>query len=952
MSRWRRVASHPLLILGVVLVILPFATSSLGSTTGLATEVVIYALYGIAFNLMLGYTGLVSFGASLFFGTGSYIATLTALRISQNIFLGLALAVLLSIVLSLLLGLLILRRRGIYFALLTLAFTQLFYEIAFHWTSVTGGENGLQGVLRDTFASAGAFYAFTAVIVMVSAAVMLRIVHSPFGRVLQVIRDSERRAQCMGYDPCRYKLGVFVVSSTFIGLAGGLLAFLIRGAYADNLNWVHAGDPVLMTVLGGMHHFLGPMWGALIYINLQDRLSAVTEHWWLFFGALLMAVVLLSPEGLSGIYTRLRGSRLWGLTRDADTALPASPPGSPCRARDRLGRGAHPHRPRPEQALRARRGGGRRQRLHHAREDPQPHRPQRRRQDDVLQHADGAASARFGHRAVQGPGHHEDAGARAVHARHVALVPDRQRVPQNLTVFEAIRVAVQARARGRASIWRDAYSLDGVYDKTWTLLHMVGLEQRAGSVTISLPHGEQRLLDIAVTLAGEPAVLLLDEPLAGLADADRERIATLLTRLAGHYTIVLVEHDIDRVIALSDRITVLHEGRVIAEGAPQEVVNQPAVMEAYLGKETAREDAATRVKETAPAPQSPILRVRDVGAGYSGSHVLDGLSLEVGEGETVALLGRNGVGKTTTLYTLIGTVKANRGRIEFDGQDITRLPAHRVNQLGLSIVPQGRRIFPNLTVADNLLIARRPGGWSLDAVFDLFPKLGILQSSLGDHLSGGELQMLAIARALMAPTRLMLLDEPFEGLAPAIVDEVMRAVAKLRGQTAILLVEQRVQLALQMVDRVYVMVNGRIAFEGAHRASCSRTRSARSSFWASERPLGRRLVAGEAEDAREALRLAARHDDDHAGHAETLVRLAEIVVGAGDVEAVAVDLPGRQLCPERHGPLGERRIGAGPCLCRLVGDGVGEERRVAPLDRCRPCGPSPSRARRPRCSSP
>jgi ABC-type branched-subunit amino acid transport system ATPase component/ABC-type branched-subunit amino acid transport system permease subunit len=814
MSRWRRAASHPLLILGVVLVILPFATSSLGSTTGLATEVVIYALYGIAFNLMLGYTGLVSFGASLFFGTGSYIATLTALHISQNIFLGLALAVLLTIVLSLLLGLLILRRRGIYFALLTLAFTQLFYEIAFHWTSVTGGENGLQGVLRDTFASAGAFYAFTAVIVMVSAAVMLRIVHSPFGRVLQVIRDSERRAQCMGYDPRRYKLGVFVVSSTFIGLAGGLLAFLIRGAYADNLNWVHAGDPVLMTVLGGMHHFLGPMWGALIYINLQDRLSAVTEHWWLFFGALLMAVVLLSPEGLSGIYTRLRGSRLWGLT------LTPIPPCLHLLPDLHAGRGfvsgeepiltVHGLIMRFGRVVAA---------------------------DDVnvsimpgkihsLIGPNGAGKTTFFNMltGLLPP----DSGTVLFKGQDITKMPVHERftlgmsrsfqivsVPQNLTVFEAIRVAVQARARGRASIWRDAYSLDGVCEKTWTLLHMVGLEQRAGSVTISLPHGEQRLLDIAVTLAGEPAVLLLDEPLAGLADADRERIATLLTRLAGHYTIVLVEHDIDRVIALSDRITVLHEGRVIAEGAPQEVVNQPAVMEAYLGKETAREDAATRAREAAPAPPSPILRVRDVGAGYSGSHVLDGLSLEVGEGETVALLGRNGVGKTTTLYTLIGTVKANRGRIEFDGQDITRLPAHRVNQLGLSIVPQGRRIFPNLTVADNLLIARRPGGWSLDAVFELFPKLGILQSSLGDHLSGGELQMLAIARALMAPTRLMLLDEPFEGLAPAIVDEVMRAVAKLRGQTAILLVEQRVQLALQMVDRVYVMVNGRIAFEGA-----------------------------------------------------------------------------------------------------------------------------------------
>jgi ABC-type branched-subunit amino acid transport system ATPase component len=165
----------------------------------------------------------------------------------------------------------------------------------------------------------------------------------------------------------------------------------------------------------------------------------------------------------------------------------------------------------------------------------------------------------------------------------------------------------------------------------------------------------------------------------------------------------------------------------------------------------------------------------------------------------------------------MGAVRTVAGSIEFAGQEISRLPSHRINQLGLSIVPQGRRIFPNLTVADNLLIARRPGGWELGAVYELFPKLGRLAGSLGDNLSGGELQMLAIARALMAPTRLLLLDEPFEGLAPVIVDEVMRAVSSLRGQTAILLVEQRVQLALSMVDRVYVMVNGHIAYEGAPR---------------------------------------------------------------------------------------------------------------------------------------
>ena len=890
---------HPLVVLLVVLVILPFATSLVGSTTGLATQVVIYTLYAIAFNLMLGYTGLVSFGASLFFGTGTYLAALTALHVAQSVFLGVVVAIVLTALLSVVLGLLILRRRGIYFALLTLAFTQLFYEIAFHWTSVTGGENGLQGVERSEFASADAFYAFVAVVVFVSAALLLRIAHSPFGRVLQVIRDNERRAQCLGYDPWRYKLGVFVISSTFIGLAGALLAFLFHGAYADNLNWLHAGDPVLMTVLGGMHHFLGPLWGALIFINLQDQLSAVTEHWWIFFGALLIAVVLLSPEGVSGIVSRLRGHRRWALTL---TPIPPPPAEFPeLYAGQRGLRGEQSGLPDGQGSVpgvgEEQRGVGGASRGVGAR------------------HQDGGAEAvvlearglckRFGAvvtaddvnvRVLEGRIHSligpngagkttffnmltgllsPDAGSIALNGRDITALPVHERfalgmsrsfqivsVPLNLSVFEAVRVAAQSRAPGRASLWRNAYDLEGVCDKTWALLRMVGLEDRASETAANLPHGELRLLDIGVALAGEPEVLLLDEPLAGLADADRERIAALLERLAGQYTIVLIEHDIDRVVTLSDHITVLHQGRVIADGPPQEVVNNREVVEAYLGKgaatapaieaasealteevsapsaspvpstalptaelasaevlarttETASETAAAGERASARSSRPVILRLRGVAAGYSGSQVLNDLDMEIREGETVALLGRNGVGKTTTLHTIMGAVRTAAGSIEFAGHEVAHLPSHRVSQLGISIVPQGRRIFPNLTVVDNLLIARRPGGWELDAVYELFPKLRVLSGSLGDNLSGGELQMLAIARALMAPTRLLLLDEPFEGLAPVIVDEVRRAVSTLRGRTSILLVEQRVELALQMVDRVYVMVNGHIAYAGA-----------------------------------------------------------------------------------------------------------------------------------------
>jgi ABC-type branched-subunit amino acid transport system ATPase component len=252
---------------------------------------------------------------------------------------------------------------------------------------------------------------------------------------------------------------------------------------------------------------------------------------------------------------------------------------------------------------------------------------------------------------------------------------------------------------------------------------------------------------------------------------------------------------------------------VIAQAAPQEVMNQPEVVTAYLGRKPAPTGIAPAVRASRSQNMAPLLKLQDVVAGYEGSSVLRNVNLEVGEGEIVALLGRNGVGKTTTLRTIIGTLRPMTGTIEFSGRQIGGRPAYRINRQGISIVPEGRRIFPNLTVLNNLQLAQRAGGSRVEEAFELFPRLQTLQTSKGENLSGGELQMLAIARALMAPTKLMLLDEPLEGLAPTIVNEVVRAIGLLRGRTSILIVEQN-DLVLQMADRAYVMVSGQIAYAG------------------------------------------------------------------------------------------------------------------------------------------
>ena len=214
----------------------------------------------------------------------------------------------------------------------------------------------------------------------------------------------------------------------------------------------------------------------------------------------------------------------------------------------------------------------------------------------------------------------------------------------------------------------------------------------------------------------------------------------------------------------------------------------------------------------------PILEVQDVHTYYGDAYVLQGLSLTLEDGQILGLLGRNGVGKTTLLRAITGTVRCGGGSIRLGDADITGTRSYEINRKGISLVPEGRRLFPNLTVLDNLRLAMREGGASLDEVFALFPKLAVLQRSKAESLSGGERQMLAIARAMMVPAKLILLDEPFEGLAPAIVKEVTEALARLRGRVAMVIVEHHAEAVLPLVDRAYVLVNGRVAFEGTAKA--------------------------------------------------------------------------------------------------------------------------------------
>ena len=215
-----------------------------------------------------------------------------------------------------------------------------------------------------------------------------------------------------------------------------------------------------------------------------------------------------------------------------------------------------------------------------------------------------------------------------------------------------------------------------------------------------------------------------------------------------------------------------------------------------------------------------ILQVEDIHTYYGDAYVLQGLSLELGEGQILGLLGRNGVGKTTLVNSIVGFNRPRRGRIVFKGADITRLSSFETIRSGMGLVPQGRRVFASLTVEENLNVARsEQGAWTLPRVYELFPRLEERRRQRAKTLSGGEQQMLAIARGLMTNPDCLIMDEPSEGLAPIIIQGLWQAIAKLKAQgLSILLVEQNAALALQLVDYVHVISKGRVVYSGAPKA--------------------------------------------------------------------------------------------------------------------------------------
>jgi branched-chain amino acid transport system permease protein len=294
------------IIVIAVCILLALLLPHIAPYPALASEILVFAIFAMAYDLMLGYTGMLSFGHAMFFGIGAYTTGLILTRLYPSILLSLFAAALAGSLVAYPIGFLSIRRRGIYFTMVTLAFSQLFYFIAFKWASLTGGDDGLQSVPRPflgplSLKSEITLYYFILTLAMLSLVVLLRVVNSPFGKTLQALRENKNRALSIGYNIDRFKLITFIISGFFSGLAGGLYALLLNFVPLSSLHWTTSGDVVVMTVIGGMGSLIGPVIGAACTILLRDILSNFTESWNTIMGVLFMASVLCFQGGIIGI---------------------------------------------------------------------------------------------------------------------------------------------------------------------------------------------------------------------------------------------------------------------------------------------------------------------------------------------------------------------------------------------------------------------------------------------------------------------------------------------------------------------------------------------------------------------------------------------------------------------------------------------------------------------------
>ena len=590
----------------IALVAAPFVLPHLGFSLTTINRILIWGLFGLGFDLLFGYTGLLSFGQSAFFGTGGMFAAYLLTEANfPYVLTSIVIGAVVAAVVGYLVGLIALRRTGIYFAMITVAIAEVFFFAEFNPLSdFTGGENGLPGVPTPSFNLGStklsfdtdlSMYAFLAFWYFVGLVIALRIVRSPVGAIFRALRDNPQRASALGHNIHSYKLTAFVVAAAYAGFAGGLLAIMQGFMPPDAFMFDTSGQLVMQTAIGGAGTLFGPLVGATVWLYLSDFFQN-TLHlgatWKLVLGIVFVLLVCFLRRGIVGAVVELYEFTTAHRKTTEPVESKVEPVVSPAPARMTM------TNPRPAErasgAILEATGLSKRYGGLAANSDI----------DFVVDHGEmrgiigpnGAGKSTFfkmltcetaptsGRIVFEG---RDITGMSVTDVCQLGLTKSYQinQLFDRLTVRQNLRIAALGQIRGKfkLDLFRSLKSVPGLEEHVDHTLALVNLLGRPDTPVSELAYGEKRRLEIGLALATEPRLLLLDEPLAGMSPKERVETVALLKSIARGRTMIIIDHDMDSLFELVERVTVLQEGRVLVEGTPEEIKINSKVQEAYLG---------------------------------------------------------------------------------------------------------------------------------------------------------------------------------------------------------------------------------------------------------------------------------------------------------------------------------------------------------------------------------